>query len=187
MTTPNLLNCDYIRDNFGDHLIFNGGYSAFLMGFLLAGFLAAVDFGFVFTVLVFLAATFFAGAFSYFSIALANFSMFFPSSLNSFCTAFRSCLMVILSPSSTIHRVFILIFDTCHPSGTTFPRSASINLHTVPQIHCRLWFHYYKGIQSPNIRFHATVPDQNCRSSLNFHKQVIYRYRSPSSVIYRCT
>jgi hypothetical protein len=52
-------------------------YLTFLTCFFLAGFLAAVDFGFAFTVLVFLVAVFFAGAFSVFSIALANFSMFF--------------------------------------------------------------------------------------------------------------
>jgi hypothetical protein len=43
-------------------------YFAFLTGFFLAGFLAAVDSGYAFTVLVFLTATFLAGAFSNFSI-----------------------------------------------------------------------------------------------------------------------
>jgi hypothetical protein len=48
----------------------------FLTGFFLAGFLAAVDFGFAFSVLVFLVAVFFAGAFSDFSIALVSFHLF---------------------------------------------------------------------------------------------------------------
>jgi hypothetical protein len=43
----------------------------------------------------FLGGGLFRWRFSNFSIDLANFSMFFPSSLNSFCTAFKSCLTVI--------------------------------------------------------------------------------------------
>ena len=60
--------------------------------FAFAAFGLVADFAFV--DLVFLTTAFLAFSFSAFSMALVILSNFLPSSLNSFCSAFKSCLMV---------------------------------------------------------------------------------------------
>jgi hypothetical protein len=76
----------------------------FITGFFLVGFLATVDFGFAFTFLVFLVAVFFAGAFSDFSIALANFSMFFSQFLE---LLLRRLQILFNGHSGLLSRIFI--------------------------------------------------------------------------------
>ena len=71
----------------------------FLSRFFLVGFLAAVDFGFAFMGLLLLVATFFAGAFAVFSIALANLSIFFSQFLELLLRRFQilpNCHFILL-------------------------------------------------------------------------------------------